>query len=85
MQAIAPDAHGIAVLLLIVVALFLFTRDGLPLESSSLAILIVLVAGFQIFPYEVDGAPLGPDQFLSGFGNEALIAICSLIMVGKAL
>ena len=85
MQPIAPDAHGVAVLLLIAVALFLFTRDRLPLETSSLAILIVLVAGFQFFPYEVDGVPLGPTQFLSGFGNEALIAICSLMMIGKAL
>jgi di/tricarboxylate transporter len=85
MQPIAPDAHGVAVLLLIAVALFLFTRDRLPLETSSLAILIILVVGFQLFPYEIDGAPLGPAQFFSGFGNEALIAICALIMVGKGL
>jgi len=85
LQVIAPDAHGVAVLLLIAVALYLFTRDRLPLESSSLAILIVLVAGFQFFPYEIDGAPLGPAHFFAGFGNEALIAICALIMVGTAL
>jgi len=82
---IVPDAHGVAVLLLIAVALFLFTRDRLPLETSSLAILIILVAGFQFFPYESDGVRLGPAQFFSGFGNEALIAICALMMVGKAL
>lgn len=85
MQSITPDAHGIAVLLLIVVALFLFTRDRIPLESSSLAILIILVAGFHFFPYETDGDRLSPTQFISGFGNQALIAICSLILVGKAL
>ena len=66
-------------------ALFLFTRDRLPLETSSLAILILLVAGFQLFPYETGGAPLGPAQFFAGFGNEALITICALMMVGKAL
>jgi di/tricarboxylate transporter len=81
----SPDAHGIAVVGLIVVALYLFTRDRLPLESSSLAVIIVLVAGFQLFPYEVDGTPFDPAQFLLGFGNEALIAICSLIVIGKAL
>jgi di/tricarboxylate transporter len=85
LQSITPDAHGIAVLLLIVVALFLFTRDRLPIETTSLSILIILVAGFQLFPYESDGVPLGPAQFLAGFGNEALIAICALMMVGKAL
>ena len=85
MQAVTPDIHGIAVLLLTVVALFLFTRDWLPLETSSLAILIILTAGFQLFPYETGGAPLGPVQFFAGFGNEALITICALMIVGKAM
>jgi di/tricarboxylate transporter len=86
LQPITPDAHGIAVLVLTVVALFLFTRDNIPLESSSLAILTLLVAGFQLFPYIKDGeAALGPVSFFAGFGNEALITICVLMMVGKAL
>jgi di/tricarboxylate transporter len=80
-----PDAHGVAVLLLTAVALFLFTRDRLPLETSSLIILIVLVAGFQIFPYSRNGVTLGPVDFFAGFGNEALVTICALMMVGKAL
>ncbi len=83
---ITPDAHGIAVLILTVVALFLFTRDKIPLESSSLAILSVLVVGFAIYPYQQDGVTvLGPVDFFAGFGNEALVAICALMMVGKAL
>ena len=86
MHPITLDAHGIAVLILTVVALFLFTRDRIPLESSSLTILIVLVAGFQLFPYLRDGERvLTPVDFFAGFGNEALIAICALMMVGKAL
>ncbi|MFT5501111.1 MAG: di/tricarboxylate transporter [Woeseiaceae bacterium] len=85
MQAVTPDIHGVAVLLLTAVALFLFTRDRLPLETSSLTILIVLVAGFQLFPYTRNGIELGTADFLAGFGNEALIAICALMMVGKAL
>ena len=85
MQTISPDAHGIAVVILIVAALYLFTRDRLPLESSGLAVVITLILGFHLFPYEVDGVPVDPAQFLLGFGNEALIAICSLIVIGKAL
>jgi di/tricarboxylate transporter len=86
LQPITPDAHGIAVLVLTVVALFLFTRDQIPLESSSLAILIILVVGFAIFPYEqAAGIALRPLDFFAGFGNEALVAICALMMVGKAL
>jgi len=81
-----PDAHGIAVLLLTILALFLFTRDRIPLESSSLAILIILVVGFELVPYVQDGERLlGPADFFAGFGNEALITICALMMVGKAL
>ena len=85
MQPITPDSHGIAVLLLTVAALVLFTRDRIPLESSSLGILIVLVAGFQIFPYSSDGVVVGPVEFFAGFGNEALVTICALMIVGKAL
>jgi di/tricarboxylate transporter len=73
-------------LILTVVALFLFTRDNIPLESSSLVILVLLVAGFQLFPYSKGGElVLGPIDFFAGFGNEALVAICVLMMVGKAL
>jgi di/tricarboxylate transporter len=70
---------------LIVVALYLFTRERLPIETSSLFVLIVLVAGFELYPYEKGTVPLNARQFLSGFGNQALIAICSLIAIGKAL
>ena len=81
-----PDAHGIAVLILTIIALILFTRDNIPLESSSLVILILLIAGFQLVPYIKGGeVVLSPVHFFAGFGNEALIAICALMMIGKAL
>jgi di/tricarboxylate transporter len=80
------DAHGVFVLVLTVVALFLFTRDHIPLESSSLTILIILLAVFTLFPYERGGEiVLQPVDFFSSFGNEALIAISMLMMVGKGL
>ena len=80
-----PDAHGIFVLLLTPFALYLFTRDRLPLEASGLAILIILMLSFQIFPYSVDGQRLIPTSFLAGFGNEALITICALMIMGRGL
>ena len=85
MQAITPDAHGLAVLLLTVAALVLFTRDSIPLASSSLAVLLALTAGFYLFPYETPAGALDPAVFFGGFGNEALIAVCALMIVGKAL
>ena len=80
-----PDLHAIFVLLLTPVALYLFTRDELPLESSGLIILISLVLFFQIFPYEVDGRNFETAELLTGFGHEALITICALMIIGKAL
>lgn len=85
MPAITPDVHGFAVLLLTIAALVLFTRDRIALESSSLAVLIALVAGFYLFPYETPAGMLEPAGFLAGFGNEALITVCALMVVGKAL
>ena len=80
-----PGSHGVAVLILIVVALFLFTRRQIPLESSSLAVLIALVVGFELFPYDTNGTFLDAGDFFSGFGHEALVTILSLVLVGKAL
>ena len=86
MNPVAIDAHGVSVLVLTVIALFLFTRDRIPLESSSLAILIVLIVGFALFPYVRDGeVALTAVDFFTGFGSEALVAICALMMVGKGL
>ena len=80
-----PDGHTIFVLALTALALYLFTRDRLPLEASSLAILVILILGFQFFPYEVHGEFLGTESFLLGFGHEALITICALMIMGKGL
>ena len=72
MQPISLVAHGVAVLILTVAALFLFTRDRIPLESSSLTILIILVAGFELFPYTRDGETVIESiDFFAGFGSEA--------------
>ncbi|MBN1238063.1 MAG: SLC13 family permease, partial [Gammaproteobacteria bacterium] len=80
-----PDLHATFTLLLTAIALYLFTRDRLPLEASALAILVVLVTVFQLFPYERDAAELPAESFLGSFGHEALIAIAALMIVGKGL
>ena len=80
-----PDIHALAVLLLVGVAFFLFTRERIPLETSSLLILIALVVGFEMFPYHRNGETLPAAEFFSGFGHEALITICALMIVGKGM
>ncbi|MBT3702263.1 MAG: SLC13 family permease [Alphaproteobacteria bacterium] len=80
-----PDAHGLAVLALIVLALVLFTRESIALETSSLAVLVILVAGFELFPYAVGETNIHAVDFFSGFGHEAMVAVCALMIAGQAL
>ena len=80
-----PEAHGLAVLLLVLGALIVFTRENIPLETSSLAVLATLLLGFELFPYDVDGEPLHAIDFFSGFGHEALVAVCALMIAGQGL
>ncbi len=78
-----PDPHAIAVMLLTVVALYLFSREKIPIETSSLLIIAILAIGFTAFPYK-DGK-LDPIGFFAGFGNEALVAISALMMASQGL
>lgn len=80
-----PNMHALAVMILIVVALALFTRDNIPLETTSLVVLVALATGFQLFPFESDGQVLAPSDFFLGFGNRALIAVSALMIVGQGL
>ena len=80
-----PNTHALVMLLMTGVALFLFTREKIHLESSSLAILVMVVIGFELFPFEGPRGAIEPMTFFYGFGHEALIAVCALMVAGEAL
>lgn len=80
-----PNAHALAVMSLTVLALILFTREKLPLESSSLMVLIGLTLGFELFPFQGEGGVLHAVDFFHGFGHEALVAVCALMIAGQGL
>ena len=84
-----PAPHAIAVLVLTLVALILFTREKILLQTSALIVLCLLVLGFSLFPYqyEVDGELklFKAVELFQGFGHEALIAVCALMVVGTGL
>lgn len=80
-----PDPHAIAVMVLTAIALYLFSRERLPIETSSLTIVAVLAIVFTVFPYRGAREPLDPIRFFAGFGNEALVAICALVMASQGL
>jgi di/tricarboxylate transporter len=80
-----PNLHALGVMLLTVAALFLFTRERVPIETTSIIVLAILAVSFTLFPFEADGEELAPEQFFLGFGNEALIAISALMMASYGL
>ncbi|MEX0965393.1 MAG: SLC13 family permease [Pseudohongiellaceae bacterium] len=80
-----PNLHALFALMMMVVALILFTREQIRLEISSLAILIALALAFSLFPFIENGEEFNPTSFFQGFGNEALIAVCALMVLGQGL
>ncbi len=82
---LTAEPHTWAVLCLTVVALFLFTRKQIPIETSSLVVLVLLTVGLAVFPYEAMSGRLHVVDLFSGFGHEALVAVCALMIVGHGL
>jgi di/tricarboxylate transporter len=82
---VVPNSHALAMLIMTAVALYMFSREKIPLESSSLAILVMLVVGFQLFPFHGPHGEVEAVAFFHGFGHEALVAVCALMIAGEAL
>lgn len=80
-----PGTHAFAVIGLALFALVVLTRPSVPQESTSLMVLMLLVLGFEIVPYQAPGGPVTSGMFLAMFGNTALITILALLVVGRAL
>ena len=80
-----PNAHAVFAIVLALLAIFLYTREKLSLESSSFFILAVIVLWFELWPIEYEGARVRAADFFAGFGNEALIAVVSLMILARSL
>ena len=81
-----PGAHALMVMLLTVFALYLFTRDRIPLETAGMGVLLMLLLGFHFWPLEENGEPvIRTTDFFLNMGHEALITITALLVVGKGL
>jgi di/tricarboxylate transporter len=79
------DAHAAAVLALTVLAFALFMRERVPIQTTSVGVLTALTLGFELFPYERAGERFSSVSLFLGFGHEALVAICALMIIGKGL
>ena len=75
----------LAVLALTLLALILFSREKIALETSSLFLLVSLSVGFELFPFSQNGTRLHAVDFFSGFGHEALVAVSALMVAGQGV
>lgn len=79
------DWHAGAVLAITFATFWLFAQERLPVQSIALLCLLALMLVFGLFPYARIDRPLGPAEFLAGFGHTALVTICFLMMLGRGL
>jgi di/tricarboxylate transporter len=85
MLEIPTEAYAYAMLVFTGIVFFLFTRDWMPIPVTSLLVIAVLAFVFYLFPYTTPDGEFGASQIFSGFGHEALVAICSLMILARAL
>ena len=76
-----PNLHAAVILALTGITLYLFTKENLKLEVTSLGLLVILAVGFSIFPIN----NFNPMLLFYGFAHEALIAVCALMVLGQGL
>lgn len=71
---------------IVIFAIVMYTRDDVPMELVSVAVIALLLFVFFVDErISTDAEALSPDQLLAGFGNPALITIMALLVVGQGL
>ena len=70
---------------LVLLALLLFASERIPLATSSLLILVLLTLLFEIFPIGSNAGQVRASDLFLGFGHQALVAVCALMIAGQAL
>lgn len=81
----AADPHALVAIVLACGAIFLYTRERIPLESSSLGVLAFILVWFELFHIEAGGERVRAADFLAGFGNEALLTVIALIVLTRGV
>lgn len=80
-----PNAHAVAVLIVTLLVFYLYTRSWIRMELVSLLLLAALLSIFYVFPYVSSQARITETEVLQSFGHPALVAICSLMVLGRGL
>lgn len=77
--------HALAALALTVVTLILFASARVRIELICLGVIASLALGFYLFPFQREERFSGMEVAFGGFGHEALVAICCLMILGRGL
>ncbi|MCL4780151.1 MAG: SLC13 family permease [Gammaproteobacteria bacterium] len=80
-----PNPHAVAVLIVTVLVFYLYTRRWIRMELVSLLLLAALLSIFYVFPYVTSQTRITETVVLQSFGHPALVAICSLMVLGRGL
>ncbi|MFL0671501.1 MAG: SLC13 family permease, partial [Erythrobacter sp.] len=81
----APSYHAIAAMAVTVAMFIAFARGRATVEIISLITIAVIGVGLYFFPLEGAKPTDGLALAFSGFGHQALITICALMIMGRGL
>jgi len=80
------NGHAVFVMALILLALLLFAAERIRLQATALVVFVLLLSGFALWPYvDAQGRVLEISQLLSVFGNQALVTVGALMILGKGV
>jgi di/tricarboxylate transporter len=80
-----PNLHAVAVIAITVMVFYLYTRPWIRMELVSLLLLASLLIVFYAVPFVTDTERVTDVSVLQAFGHPALVAICSLMILGRGL
>lgn len=80
-----PSLHAAAALLLTVATFALFASGKMRIELICLLVIATIALGLNFFPLPTAGRYTGIEVAFGGFGHEALVAICCLMIIGRGL
>jgi di/tricarboxylate transporter len=81
----APPFHALAAMLVTLAMFVGYARGRLGTEIVSLLTIAVIAVGLYFFPLPHTNPTDGLELAFSGFGHYALITICALMVMGRAL
>jgi hypothetical protein len=72
-----PNFHAVIAILLAVLAIVMYTRDRIPLTTSSILILCIVSIWVEVADIEFRGERIDAGDIFAGFGNQIVTACAS--------